>query len=209
MPDPTPESPVLRIFTAPPARPDDRDTAHRLLRYAWSTLHPGSALPAICTGPDGKPDFAAGGHFSLSHTATLAAAALYSRPVGVDAETLRPVHPRLFRRVLAGPEQTWLAAADSQTASFLQLWTLKEAYLKYTGTGLQGLPRGLCFCPAADGAAALAGHPEITAGSLFCSGCVLSWCTDAAPAPAVCLTALPAVPQGGNPLCSLNSWNIF
>lgn len=185
------------IYTAPlEGEEDPSAAARRLLAAGWAELEPGRDLPPLSAAPGGKPDFAAAGwHLSLSHGRTMAAAALCRLPVGVDVETLRPVHPRLFRRVLAEKERAWLEQAPDRDAAFLQLWTLKEAFAKYTGAGLHGLPRDLCFVPEGR-TARLQGCPELAAGTELLQGCVLSWCTGA---PAVCRlrTCTPAEQEKG------------
>lgn len=83
-------------------------------------------------------------HFNLSHCRRYVAVAIHSSPVGVDIECRRKVSQSLIRRVCSEDEQQSIAAAQDPDMEFLRLWTCKEAYLKYTGTGivepLNGIP---------------------------------------------------------------------
>lgn len=83
-------------------------------------------------GDFGKPYLAdhPAHHFSLSHCDGLVGIAVARRPVGLDLEPLdRPVDDRLAARFL--PE-----ARPDRIDDRIRLWTLKEAYLKATGSGL-------------------------------------------------------------------------
>ena len=65
------------------------------------------------------------------------------RVVGVDVERLdRRTSPDLAARYFAEPEIEWLDAVsrrrpDQTVATFLKIWTLKEAFIKAIGTGLR------------------------------------------------------------------------
>ena len=75
-------------------------------------------------------------HFNLSHCRRYVAVAIHSSPVGVDIECRRKVSQSLIRRVCSEDEQQSIAVAQEPDMEFLRLWTCKEAYLKYTGTGI-------------------------------------------------------------------------
>lgn len=91
--------------------------------------------------------------FNMTHTdGMMACATLYHAherredsllTVGIDLESIQR-RPRkgveaLARRRLAGPEAEWIlqsATEEEKAQRFLEVWTLKEAYLKATGDGL-------------------------------------------------------------------------
>lgn len=84
-------------------------------------------------------------HFSLTHTSLLVACALTrSGDVGLDAEAWsRPMRvDALAPRVLSPREAQALASmpAEARPRRFLEHWTMKEAWLKATGTGLRVSP---------------------------------------------------------------------
>lgn len=93
-------------------------------------------------GPYGKPyilDHPI--HFNLTHSHELALLAVSKETeVGIDIEYWRPRIniDGLVKKVFTRNEQeTFLALAESQqTASFYQVWTSKEAFVKALGKGL-------------------------------------------------------------------------
>ena len=62
-----------------------------------------------------------------------------SREIGADIEALRPIRPALAKRVCTPEELRYISAGgEFDSARFLAVWTAKEAYLKYRGTGICG-----------------------------------------------------------------------
>lgn len=98
------------------------------------------------TSEKGKPGLAdKRAHFNLSHSVDFIACAVDSSPVGIDIEVPRKADANLIRRVCTEEELDYVfAGGDKQVTNeytdrrFLQIWTAKEAYLKYTGKGLAG-----------------------------------------------------------------------
>jgi 4'-phosphopantetheinyl transferase len=80
---------------------------------------------------NGKP-FAKGIplHFSISHSGDLLCCALSRFPIGIDIELRREIRPDLARR---------LCAEGENSTDLLALWTAKEAYFKWLGTGIKDL----------------------------------------------------------------------
>jgi 4'-phosphopantetheinyl transferase len=115
--------------------------ALRLLLAHYLRQHPRDLLFSL--GSHGKPHLAAAPtlEFNLTHSGELALIALSCRGgVGVDVEALdrRPFDLQpIARRVLAAPEQEWLAetAEPARAGAFLQLWACKEAVSKASGGG--------------------------------------------------------------------------
>ena len=97
-------------------------------------------LPIIEYAESGKPFLKnySNLHFNLSHCRRYVAVAIHGSPVGVDIECRRKVSQSLIRRVCSEDEQHLIAASQEPDMEFLRLWTRKEAYLKYTGTGIVG-----------------------------------------------------------------------
>jgi len=80
------------------------------------------------------------GDFSVSHSGGVVAVAVTSSgKIGVDVEKVRPVMEELIPECLAeGEREEWREAVteESRRGLFFRYWTLKEAYLKYTGAGI-------------------------------------------------------------------------
>jgi 4'-phosphopantetheinyl transferase len=145
--------------------------AHALKRSLLSTAVPAVPPTAWRFGTEayGKPrvvqvpDL----HFTLTHCAGLVACAMaWDGSVGLDAEPLQQEAPtELVEAHFTPAEQAWLARqpVESRGAGFVELWVLKEAWIKATGLGLlqkldlasfePGDPPRVCFDASAGSAA--------------------------------------------------------
>ena len=94
------------------------------------------------TDPQGKPhipqrpDF----HFNLSHAGSWAVIAFGGSPVGVDVERIREdTDIRAFSARFFTPQEARYVLEDPALSRdrFFRVWTDKESYLKYLGTGLR------------------------------------------------------------------------
>lgn len=119
----------MRLFCTPRGDGSASETAWSLLAYAYRSMY-GSALPEIKRTPAGKPYFPAAPHvyFSLSHSRAYALCAVSGNPVGADTETPRFISPGAIR-YFCSPEELLLFDP-------LELWVLKESYVKLTGATL-------------------------------------------------------------------------
>ena len=107
--------------------------AYLLLRMALWEQRGWRDLPRIEVDELGKPFFPdhPDTHFSLSHTAGAAAAALADTPVGVDIERVRTVSVRAMERI----------AGVRTEAAFFRSWVRREARVKRTGSGIVTMMR--------------------------------------------------------------------
>jgi phosphopantetheine--protein transferase-like protein len=138
---------------------DRRDftIAHDLLRRALSSYR--SVAPdawQFSSDSYGKPSIDSADpeltalSFSLTHTRGCVACAIAVRaPVGVDVERIdRSVQiEELADRYFDATEAAWLrqCCAPERAVRFIELWTLKEAFLKARGLGLNGLLASVSF----------------------------------------------------------------
>ncbi|WP_157462003.1 4'-phosphopantetheinyl transferase family protein [Chitinimonas koreensis] len=123
-----------------------------LSRYAdvapgdWVFSRNAHGKPAVA-GPD-RPG-CAGLSFNVSHAAGLVVMAVgRDTRIGVDVESLdRPIGAAVVGRVLTADEAKALCAlpAEQRGRRFVELWTLKESWLKAIGTGLDVPPRRMEF----------------------------------------------------------------
>lgn len=119
--------------------------ARALVRFALSYARPEIAADAWTFERDeaGKPHVSGvtdAPAFNLSHTTGLAVCAVGAGPLGVDAEPLAN-GPDILETVLgnfAPPEVIALRglSPEQQLRRAVELWTVKEAYLKGLGTGI-------------------------------------------------------------------------
>ena len=100
--------------------------------------------------------------FSISHTSRYVAVALATgkgERVGIDVEDARRLKGgsdigKIAERFFVGAELSEFSGGGESTEKFMELWTRKEAYLKYTGEGiakmtstdtLSALPHAVAF----------------------------------------------------------------
>lgn len=97
----------------------------------------------------GKPYFLYNNkvHFSISDTKNYIAVAIHDSRIGIDIEYLRKGKQQLAERFFHKNEIIYLNNVLYTThhilnatydKAFTQLWTIKEAYVKMTGTGIAG-----------------------------------------------------------------------
>ena len=134
----------------------------RVAPTAWRFAATAHGRPEIVA-----PEEAADLRFSLTHTGSiLLCAVAVGTPVGIDVESLATCGDveALAERHFARPEVVELArmSPDRRRLRFLELWTLKEAYVKARGLGLSipldhvafdlrgGAPIGITLDPRLD-----------------------------------------------------------
>jgi 4'-phosphopantetheinyl transferase len=92
------------------------------------SAHGRPSLPA-------HPDF----DFNISHSGSwVACASISGGRIGIDVESARGPGGEIAERYFPEAEKAWLRAAPAaeREERFLQLWTLKEAFVKADGRGL-------------------------------------------------------------------------
>ncbi len=77
-------------------------------------------------------------YFNLSHSGEYALCVVSDRPVGCDIQKIREPRQAVLAKSLSKDERDYiLAAGDHEKAvRFTRIWTLREAFVKYTGEGL-------------------------------------------------------------------------
>jgi len=122
------------------------EQASEFLASRWlirQALAHASGEPAgHCRPVNGRPvasEQPPGVRLSLSHSQRLVACATHRYGVGIDIEPggRQSEWTRVAKRWFSPVEQEWLFRANDPFL-FLQVWTLKEAWLKATGRGIAG-----------------------------------------------------------------------
>lgn len=75
-------------------------------------------------------------HFNISHTDGMVGIAISDEPVGIDIERIKDADLRIAKRFFTVSENYYIESAECKDKRFFEIWTKKEAYLKYTGKGL-------------------------------------------------------------------------
>lgn len=134
------------------ASPERQERADRYLKQedrvrcivaeAMMRLIPGYHADDLAYTKIGKPYFKdpQKPHFNLSHSGRWVAIAWGDCPLGVDVEQLRLQRGKeaIARRFYRRDEQDYVFSAmgEERTERFFRIWTMKESYLKYLGTGI-------------------------------------------------------------------------
>ena len=94
--------------------------------------------PLWAFGEHGKPYITnyEGIYFNISHCNEAVAVAVSNREVGIDVEGRRKFSDTLLQRALSDDEQKVVRNSDDPQKDFACIWTRKEAWFKYTGTGI-------------------------------------------------------------------------
>lgn len=113
--------------------------AQQLLADALKKEYGMELLPKIKKETQGKPYFAEypAIHFNYSHSRDAVICILSDRRTGIDIEAVRPFHEKSAKRFCSDREWAWLEKQVKKDREWIKLWTLKEAYVKYTGIGIR------------------------------------------------------------------------
>jgi len=78
--------------------------------------------------------------FSYCHTEGLCAAVISDYECGIDAENIKrkASFAEISSRFFTADEKEYLSSRNFSSKVFYEIWTKKEAYLKFTGRGLAG-----------------------------------------------------------------------
>ena len=112
--------------------------AYQLLKQCLWQEYGITENPVFDYNEHGKPSIV--GHpeifFNLSHCKEAVVCVVSDRPVGVDVESFREPKESLVRYTMNEAEIREIESSDDPAATFIRLWTMKEATLKLIGTGI-------------------------------------------------------------------------
>ena len=74
--------------------------------------------------------------FNLSHCKEAAICVVSDQPVGIDVESIREYKESLVNYTMNDEEIAQIKSAENPAATFIRLWTMKEATTKLIGTGI-------------------------------------------------------------------------
>jgi 4'-phosphopantetheinyl transferase len=75
--------------------------------------------------------------YNISHTRNAIVVCVSDNPVGVDIESIRKADMRIAKRFFTNDELIYITQSETdKDRRFFEIWTKKEAYIKYIGRGL-------------------------------------------------------------------------
>ncbi len=83
-------------------------------------------------------------HFNVSHSGDYTVVAISDRPIGIDVEIIKDFSAILAKKLFNEDELKYISGSSTTRKKFLmqksfyEIWTAKEAFLKYMGTGISG-----------------------------------------------------------------------
>ncbi len=90
-------------------------------------------------------------HFNISHSGDYVVLAISDEPIGVDTEEIRDFSAIVAKKRFTEDELKYISGTGTSRKksimqrSFYEIWTGKEAYLKFKGTGLAGGLESITF----------------------------------------------------------------
>ena len=118
------------------------DSIRCVVAEALLRLIPGFSSEALTKTSSGKPYLKEHEslHFNISHSGRWVVIAWGDSPLGIDVEQLQMDGGKetIARRYFRSDEQAYVFSAQGEDRAkrFFRVWTMKESYLKYLGTGI-------------------------------------------------------------------------
>jgi len=86
-------------------------------------------------------------HFNISHSGDFVVCVFSDQEIGIDIEQMKEVNLKVAKRFFCQCEYQDLLdkKGSDQNCYFYSLWTLKESYIKWLGTGLLTSLNTFCF----------------------------------------------------------------
>lgn len=106
-------------------------------------------------------------HFNISHCKRAVACVVSDKPVGIDIECFGRYKESVARAVLCDAEMASVLQSADPDKAFTELWTKKEALLKYLGTGVGSDMKDI-----------LSQYKDKKITTTVCDGYVYSVCTE-------------------------------
>lgn len=112
--------------------------AYQLLKEGLQKAYGITDNPIFEYNEHGKPSIV--GHpeifFNLSHCKEAVVCVVSDQPVGIDVESIRKYKESLVHYTMNVEEIREIESSENLAATFIRLWTMKEATMKLIGTGI-------------------------------------------------------------------------
>jgi 4'-phosphopantetheinyl transferase len=106
-------------------------------------------------------------HFNVSHSGQWIVCAADATQVGIDVEQVSTIDLSVSETFFSGSEHMDILRSADPQQKFIELWTLKEAYLKLIGTGLSRALNSFSIRFSADGNISIETEGSILAQTHF------------------------------------------
>ena len=83
--------------------------------------------------------------FNISHCDNLSVMLIINKKCGIDIENIKKINYKIVKKICSNDEQKFLYFKDNKDYYYTLLWTLKEAYLKCLGTGINRNMKNINF----------------------------------------------------------------
>ena len=80
-------------------------------------------------------------HFNISHSGNFVACAVGDKPVGIDIERISKFNEKVAKYVFWDDEIQNILISNEPDVEFTKMWSKKEACVKLSGVGIQGLKK--------------------------------------------------------------------
>lgn len=129
------------------ANPADKQARHALVNEAVKGFYGDNA--AVEYGPKGAPSIvgtAAKKYISITTCGEVMLCVVSSVQIGIDGEYLPRFKqskldiPAVAERFFSEEEAEFVRRGENDTSRFVKIWTRKEAYVKYMGSGVSDFP---------------------------------------------------------------------
>lgn len=139
----------MKIFYYNKAKNHTQSDTNRLIKESLGAYLGKSVSSEVKRTENGKPYlYGCPLHIGVTHTNDTVLIAVNEKPFGIDCESVdRTVgnFRRIAEKYYSDNEKAYVfEKSEDQTEiqkRFLEIWVKKEAYVKYTGEGLPGIPK--------------------------------------------------------------------
>jgi len=116
--------------------------------FLWKQFSLENDAIELLKGENGKPYIKGIPiHFNISHAGDFVVCAFSEQAIGIDIEQIREIDLKIGQRFFCQAEYEDLLEQETsdQLDYFYSLWTLKESYIKWLGTGMSTPLDSFCF----------------------------------------------------------------
>ena len=113
----------------------EKKTADDIINVAKELFHKNELF--MTKDENGKPFLNDGIYVSISHTKQLYTFGLSRFNFGIDLEEYRDIDYRIVDRIFSKNEKDYFLEQGKTQEAYTEIWTRKEAYIKYDGQGMK------------------------------------------------------------------------